>query len=186
MTTQQRRQGLLVLAAMVALMWVSEILDVTLGGRLDRFGIAPREVDGLDGILWAPFLHGGFAHLVGNTVPFVVLGAAIALAGTARIVLVTVVVGIVGGLGTWLTGAPLSVHIGASGLVFGYATYLVSRGLFSRRLSQILLGVVVVVVWGGSLLTGLLPQPGISWQGHLFGALGGVVAAWMLHRRPAP
>ena len=175
--------GLLALAVLLALMWVSEVVDTLLGGRLDSYGIEPREADGHDGIVFAPILHAGFGHLLGNTVPFLVLGLAIALAGAARLLLVTAVVALVGGLGTWLTGAPHSVHIGASGVVFGYAAYLVSRGLFSRRAGQIALGALVVLLWGGSLLGGFLPQPGISWQGHLFGAVGGVLAAWLLEAR---
>jgi len=179
-----RRAGLVGLGVMVALMWAVEVVDTVLGGRLDLWlGILPRQVDGLDGVVFAPFLHAGFSHLLANTVPFVLLGAVIALAGLARLLTVSVVVALVGGLGTWLTGGVHEVHIGASGLVFGYAAYLVSRGLFSRRIGQILLGAGVVLVWGGTLLTGFLPRDGISWQGHLFGAVGGVVAAWLLDAR---
>jgi len=167
---------------MLVVMWVAEIVDVPLDGRLDRFGIRPREVGGLDGVVLAPFLHGGFGHLVANTTPFVVLGGVIALGSRARFLQVTVVAGLVGGLGTWLIGPERSIHIGASGLVFGYLAYLVSRGLFEHRLGYILGGIVVLVVYGGALW-GLLPSPGVSWQGHLFGAVGGVVAASLIHGR---
>jgi len=186
MISRQQRSGLVVVAVMVLIMWVSEAVDTVLGGALDQFGIIPREVSGLDGIVFAPFLHGGFGHLIANTVPFLVLGAAIAVAGALRLIAVTAIVTVVGGLGTWLTGAAHSLHIGASGLVFGFAAYLVARGIFSRRVGQIILGAVIVVFWGGSLLTGFLPQSGISWQGHLFGAVGGVLAAWLVHRRRSP
>jgi membrane associated rhomboid family serine protease len=165
---------------MLAVMWVLEIVDTIAGGRLDRHGIEPRDVSGLDGVVWAPFLHGGFAHLIANSVPFLLLGAAIAIGALKRFVLVTVIVGLVGGLGTWLTGPPNTVHIGASGLVFGYLTYLLTRGVFARNVWYLLGGVVVFMVYGG-VLWGLLPAPGISWQGHLFGAIGGVVAAYVLH-----
>jgi membrane associated rhomboid family serine protease len=176
-------RGMAVVAAMAALMWLVEIVDQVAGGRLDRNGIEPREADGLDGIVFAPFLHGGFDHLIGNTIPFLLLGFAIALGGALRVVAVTVIVVIVGGLGTWLVAPANTVHIGASGIVFGYAAYLVARGIFSRSITQIVLGVVVVVIWGTTLLRGLVPEDGISWQGHLFGAIGGVLAAWLLHRR---
>ena len=146
-------------------------------------GIEPRELDGLDGIVWAPFLHGGFDHLIGNTIPFLLLGFAVALGGIARVIIVTGVVAVVGGLGTWLVAPANTVHIGASGIVFGYAAYLVARGVFSRSVGQIVLGVVVLAVWGTTLLRGLVPETGISWQGHLFGAIGGVVAARLLHKR---
>ena len=174
-----RDSGLLVLAGMAAVMWVVEIAD-QVAFDLDRHGIEPRQLDGLDGILFAPFLHGGFGHLIGNTVPFLVLGAAIALSGLARVAAATVIIAVVGGLGTWLAAPSGTTHIGASGLVFGYASYLVARGAFTRSLAQIAMGLVVVVVWGTTLLRGLVPETGISWQGHLFGALGGILAAWLV------
>jgi len=168
-------------AVMLAAMWVSEIIDLPLDGRLDRFGIRPRRFDGIDGIVFSPFLHGGFGHLIANTLPFALLGVAIALGSTRRFLIVTAIVALVGGVGTWLTGSGSSVIIGASGLVFGYLTYLVSRGIFARNLAYLAGGVVVLMVYGG-VLWGLLPRPGISWQGHLFGAVGGIVAARALHR----
>ncbi len=174
---------MILVAAMAALMWVVEVVDQVAGGRLDRNGIEPRELDGLDGIVWAPFLHAGFDHLIGNTIPFLLLGFAVALGGIARVIIVTAVVAVVGGLGTWLVAPANTVHIGASGIVFGYAGYLVARGIFSRNVGQIVLGVVVLVVWGTTLMRGLVPETGISWQGHLFGAIGGVVAARLLHKR---
>jgi membrane associated rhomboid family serine protease len=176
-------RGMLLVGAMAALMWVVEIVDQVADGRLDANGIEPRELDGLDGIVWAPFLHGGFDHLIGNTIPFLLLGFAIALGGVARVAAVTLIVAVVGGLGTWLVAPANTVHIGASGIVFGYAGYLVARGVFSRSVGQIVLGVVVLAVWGTTLLQGLVPEDGISWQGHLFGAIGGVLAARLLHRR---
>ena len=176
-------RGIIVVVALAALMWVVEVIDQVLDGRLDRNGILPREAEGLDGVVWAPFLHADFQHLIGNTVPFLVLGFAIAFSGVARVILVTVIVAVVGGLGTWLIAPENTVHIGASGIVFGFAGYLVARGVFSRSPTQLLLGVVVVVVWGATLLQGLVPEEGISWQGHLFGAVGGVVAARVLSRR---
>ena len=176
-------RGMIVVAAMAALMWVVEAIDQVAGGRLDANGIEPRELDGLDGIVWAPFLHADFQHLIGNTIPFLVLGFAIAFSGVARVILVIAIVAVVGGLGTWLIAPENTVHIGASGLVFGFAGYLVARGVFSRSAAQLLLGLVVVVVWGATLLQGLVPETGISWQGHLFGAIGGVVAARVLSQR---
>jgi membrane associated rhomboid family serine protease len=177
-----RLGGLIFVAAFVAVMWLVEIVDLV-AGDLDSAGIRPREADGLVGVALAPVLHGGFGHLVSNTVPFLVLGAAIALSGLARIAAVTVIVAIVGGLGTWLTAPSATVHIGASGLVFGFAAYLIARGVYSRRVLHLAAGLIVIVVYGSTLLFGLVPTPGISWQGHAFGAVGGVVAAWLLERR---
>lgn len=170
-------------AGFVAVLWVSEIVDTTLGGRLDAEGIRPGSTDGLSGIAFAPLLHGGFAHLMSNTLPLLVLGFLVLLSGVRRGVIATAIVWLFGGIGTWLFGGEGTVHLGASGLVFGWLTYLVLRGLFTRNATQILVGVGVFLVYG-SLLLGVLPgQPGISWQGHLFGAIGGVLAAWWLAGR---
>lgn len=178
-----RRSGLLLVAGMAAVMWVSEIVDQVLGGRLDLLGIEPRSVDGLSGVPLAPFLHVGFGHLMSNTLPFLALGGLVALSGLRRVLAVTVIVTLVGGLGTWLLAPGSTVHLGASGVVFGYAAYLVARGLFDRRWYYLAVGVLVALFYGTSLLFGLLPQAGISWQGHLFGALGGLLAARVLARR---
>jgi membrane associated rhomboid family serine protease len=178
-----RTNGLLLVAAMVTLMWILEVVDVVDDHRLDNYGIHPRDVGGLPEIFAAPFLHAGFGHLISNTVPFVVMGAAIALGGLVRVALVTLIVAVISGFGTWLIAGSNSVHLGASGVVFGYATYLVARGILSRSLSELAIGVGVVAIWGIGLLQGLLPQERISWQAHLFGAVGGVVAAVALARR---
>ncbi|MDX6249240.1 MAG: hypothetical protein QOF10_2600, partial [Kribbellaceae bacterium] len=155
--------GIKLLVVLVGLMWLSEIVDTALHGRLDQYGIVAREPDGLFGILTAPFLHLGFGHLISNTLPLVTLGALIAISGAMRLFSVTAIVTTIGGLGTWLVSPPHTITIGASGLVFGYAAYLIARGIFNRRIGQVLIGVVVVLVWGSALLGGLLPQDGISW-----------------------
>jgi membrane associated rhomboid family serine protease len=180
--SQERVRGFVFVAAMVAVMWVVEVLDVA-GLDLDANGIHPRDPDTLPDIAFAPFLHAGWGHLVGNTVPFLILGGAIALSGLARTAAVTGIVALVGGLGTWLIGPSNTNHIGASGLVFGFAAYLIARGVFSRNPIHLAAGVVVIAVYGATLLFSLVPHPGISWQGHLFGAIGGVVAARVLDRR---
>jgi len=173
-------EGARVIFVMAAAMWVIEVVDSLDGHRLDRDGIVPRSVSHLYGILFAPLLHASFGHLIANTIPFVLLGLTIALASAARVVAVTAIVALASGVGTWLTAPAGSVTLGASGVVFGYATYLVSRGMFNRRIGELLIGIVVAVLFGGALLSGLLPRSGISWQAHLFGALGGVLAAEML------
>ena len=180
--SDDRVRGLVFVGAMAALMWVVEIIDAA-GAHLDANGIHPRDVDTLPDIAFAPFLHAGWDHLIGNTIPFLVLGAAIALSGLARTAAVTVIVAVVGGLGTWLIGPADTNHIGASGLVFGFAAYLIARGVFSRRLLHLVAGLAVIAVYGATLLFSLVPHPGVSWQGHLFGAIGGVVAARVLDRK---
>lgn len=172
--------GLKLLGALVGLMWLIEVINAATNNVLDQYGIISREPRGLVGILTAPFLHLGFGHLISNTLPLVTLGALIAVSGASRLFAVTAIVTVLGGFGTWLVSPPNVITIGASGLVFGYATYLILRGLFNRRLGQVLVGIVVVMVWGSALLTSLLPQDGISWQGHLCGGIAGLLAAWFL------
>ena len=172
-----------VIGGFVALLYLVELVDVVLGGRLDLAGVQPRETDGLDGILWAPLLHGSWAHLAANTVPLLVFGFLILLAGVTRWLAVTAVVWVLGGLGVWLTGGENTLHLGASILAFGWLVFLLVVGFFARSARQVLVGMLLLFLYGG-LLLGLLPgQPGVSWQGHLFGALGGLVAAWWLGTR---
>lgn len=169
----------------VALLWVSEILDATRGGDLDGYGIRPRSEQGLWGVLVAPLLHGDFAHLEGNTGPLLVLGFLVATVSTARWLAVMAWSWLTSGLGVWLTAPAQSITLGASGLVFGLLTYLLVAGFLERRPVRILVGVLVFLFYGGVLL-GVLPgQPGISWQGHLFGALGGLLAARVHARQRA-
>jgi membrane associated rhomboid family serine protease len=174
-----------ILLALVALMWAVEVVDVIAGQRLDQYGIEAREPDGLDGVVTAPFLHVGFAHLLSNTIPFLIMGLLIALEGARRLLGVFAIVALVSGLGTWLVAPEGTIHVGASGVVFGFSTYLIVRGWFNRRPGQIAIGFVVLLLWGGVLLGGLQPREGISWQGHLFGAIGGLVAARVLAHRDA-
>jgi membrane associated rhomboid family serine protease len=181
-----RIAGVQIVLALLAAMWVLEVVDVALDHRLDQYGIEPRDPDGLVGVVAAPFLHADFGHLIANTIPFVTLGIIIGLQGVARVLAVTGIVMLVSGLGTWIVAPDNSIHIGASGIVFGYASYLVARGIFNRDLIEIAIGLGVVAIWGTALLGGLLPQDGVSWQGHFFGAVGGVLAARVFARpRPA-
>ncbi len=180
---QSRREGFRLLAGIIALMWVVEVINALDHNGLDQDGIHPRDVGRLWGILTAPFLHAGFGHLIGNTVPLVFLGLIIALRGATRLAAVTAIVVLIGGLGTWLVAPGGTVTVGASGVVFGYATYLLARGVFDRSLLELLTGAVVGVVWGAALISSLVPQGNVSWQGHLWGGVGGVAAAWLLAGR---
>jgi membrane associated rhomboid family serine protease len=182
-----QREGLELLAGIVALMWLVEAVNWIDGYKLDGDGIWPRNLGRLWGIFTSPFIHANFApHLLDNTIPFVFMGVIIALAGAARLAWVTFIVILVGGLGTWLIAPAGTVTIGASGVVFGYATYLFTRGLFNRNLMELLVGIVVGAVWGGALISSVVPHTGVSWQAHVCGAVGGVVAAAVMAReRPA-
>ena len=182
---RQSIEGLVLLAGIVALMWLLEVINTLDHNGLDGGGIHPRNVSDLWDIFTAPFLHVSFQHLTDNTVPFVFMGVFIALRGAVRLGLVTLIVIVVGGLGTWLIAPGGTTTLGASGVVFGYATYLFTRGLFDRNVLEILTGVVVGVVWGSALASSIVPHTGVSWQAHVCGAIGGVVAAWLLAGRRA-
>lgn len=182
------RTGGATVVGFVALLYLVEAVDQVGGHRLDRNGIRPLESDGLWGVLFAPLLHANWAHLVANTGPALVLGFLVTLAGQSRFLLATAIVWLVGGLGTWLIGNVGSAcgptdHIGASGLIFGWLAFLVVFGWFTRSIWQILVGLVVLVLYGG-ILWGAVPVlnvcGGVSWQGHLCGALAGVLAAYLL------
>lgn len=180
----QARIRVRILAVMAALLWGLEIADVLFfNGRLNLYGIRPRSIDGLPGILFCPFLHAGFGHLLVNTVPLLVLGWFVLLDRIIDFFVVTLLVIIFGGVGIWLTGAPDSIHIGASGLVFGYLGFLLFRGVFQRSPGWIGVAVVVGFFYGG-MIWGVLPShPGISWQGHLFGFLAGIGAARLYRKK---
>lgn len=182
---QKSKMPLAVLGGFIALIWLLEILDwLIFKGTLDGYGIKPRTVDGLLGIFWAPFLHGGMRHLMANTVPILILGGLIVVSrGIREFFLVTGVVMIISGLGTWLIGPSLSVHIGASGMVFGYFGFLLLMAYFDRSCQAIVVAGVVLFFYGG-LVWGVLPRAdGISWQSHLFGLIGGVMAAYLLGQK---
>jgi membrane associated rhomboid family serine protease len=178
-------EGLALLAAMVALMWLVEIGNTISGNELDSDGIYARSISRFWGILTSPFIHASFQHLIDNTIPFVFLGVIIAFRGARRLALVTAFIILIGGLGTWLispsrsAGVPVDT-IGCSGVVFGYASYLLSRGLFDRNLWELLVGVVVGVIWGAALVSSLVPHSGISWQAHACGGAAGLIVAWRL------
>lgn len=173
------------LGSFVGIMWVVEILDTfVFQHRLDFLGVIPRTVVGLRGIFLAPFLHGNFPHLIANTVPFITLGWFVMLRRLSDFWVVTIVTTLVSGLGVWCFGATNSVHIGASGLIFGYLGFLLLRGYFERSILSIVLSIGIFIFYGG-LIWGVFPsQPGVSWQGHLFGFIGGGLAAKLLAEPP--
>ncbi len=173
------------MGVLVAALWLLELVDMLTLGSLDTWGVSPRQLDELPQIYTAWALHFGWGHLIGNTVPLFVLGFLILLGGVRRFVASAFAAITGSGLFAWLLSAPGTVTAGASGLVFGWLTYLLARGIFGRNLAQIAVAVVVFALYGG-VLWGVLPgHPGISWQGHLGGALAGVLAAWWMHSLPA-
>ncbi|GAA1531759.1 rhomboid family intramembrane serine protease [Streptomyces albidochromogenes] len=174
----------LLMLGWVALLWVLEALD-TATGSLNTYGLSPREVGELRDVLPMSFLHHGFDHVASNTVPLLILGFLAALGGIRRFVAVVLTIMIMGGLGVWLTAPAYSNTAGASVVVFGLLGYLLVRGFVDRSARDIVIGLLVGAVYG-SLLWGVLPtDTAVSWQGHLFGLVGGVLAAFLFRRRPA-
>jgi membrane associated rhomboid family serine protease len=167
----------------VAVLWAVEAMDWVLLGSLDGFGIRPRETFGLVGIALAPFLHGSFAHLMANTTALIPLGLLVTARRKTDLVLVSIPVVLLGGAAVWLLGRAGSVHIGASGLVFGWFGYLLALGWYERSPRAVVVALFVGLLYGG-MIFGVLPgQPGISWESHLFGFFAGGFAARTLSRR---
>ena len=185
-TSGGARTAAKLILAWVALLWVLEAVDYVTGNALDSFGIVPRQQGELVDVVPAAFMHFGFGHLVANTLPLLVLGFLAALRGTARFLAVAMTVIVVSGVGVWLVAPAASNTAGASGLIFGLFGYLLVRGFVDRRITDVALGGVVAVLYG-SILWGVLPTDGgISWQGHLFGLVGGVLAAFLTSAGRAP
>ena len=182
-----------ILAATVAIFWIivilnelvlEQILVIANGCGLQRglnaLGIVPQSFIGLRGILFAPFLHANLYHVLANTAPFIVLGWLVMLRNIKDFYFVSALSALVGGLGTWLIGQPCSVHVGASGVIFGYFGYLLFRGYFEKSFVAIAISLAIAITYG-SLLWGVLPTRSyISWEGHLFGFIGGIIAAKLL------
>ncbi|WP_270366208.1 rhomboid family intramembrane serine protease [Microbacterium algeriense] len=173
---------------LVVAMWVVQLADAVLPGSFTGFGLRSWDVAGLGGIVLGPLLHASWAHLIANSVPLLVLGCLVAVEGTRRFWTVTAVVAVVGGLGTWVVNAPGTLTVGASGLVFGYFGYVVMRvfapGRVAHRILYAVIALIVIAVYGGSMLAGVVGvADGVSWQAHLFGAIGGAAAA-LAGRRP--
>lgn len=166
------------LTMLLIFMWLLEAIDILLfQNSLDSFGIRPRTLSGLPGIALAPFLHAGFVHLASNTAPFFIFGLLCMAGGIGEFCTVVVSTALISGTGTWLTAPAGTVHIGASGIIFGMFGYLLLKGIFTRRFFPLLLSIAVATLYGG-MIRGILPaHPGISWQSHFFGFAGGIVYA---------
>ncbi len=165
------------LLTLTAAAWLLELVDIALGQPLNRFGIHPLNPLGLLGIVTSPFLHGGLSHLLSNTIPFLVLGWFVGMGSKRDFYRVSLVVVLLSGLGTWLIGGSGTVHIGASGVIFGYLGFILAYGLIHRQPGSLFISGIVFLSYSW-MIFGLLPgTPGISWQGHLCGFVGGIVAA---------
>jgi membrane associated rhomboid family serine protease len=187
-TAARARQGLLVVGSFVLLLYAIEILNTLMLHSLNGiFGLRPRTPGGLLDILTFPLLHANLAHLLSNTLPLIIFGFLVFLSGLRVFVTALASSWLGSGMVVWLIGG-FNVTVGASGLVFGLFAFLLVRGFFNRNWGQILLSVALFLAYGG-ILFGVLPTVAgyVSWQAHLGGAAGGVLAALMLSpRRPRP
>jgi membrane associated rhomboid family serine protease len=175
--TRTVKQQVTTLSATIGATWTAFVVNGIAGGALMQYGVIPRTLTGLRGILFAPFLHANMQHLIANTVPFLAMGWLVMLRDARHFLPVTLFAMLGSGLMAWLLGAPGSVHIGASGVIFGYFGFLLLGGWYARSFVSIMLSLLVAAVWGG-LVLGIAPgQAGISWQSHLGGFIAGVLAA---------
>lgn len=167
------RPGLGMLAGLVLLAWAIELIDQATSRNLDNYGILPRSFIGLRGVVLSPWLHGSWGHLIANTITFFGLGMIVIVAEGRRFISTTFMLVLLSGLGTWVIGRP-AVHIGASGLIYGYFGYILGRALWEKKVIWAMIGIVVGVIYW-RMLWGVIPKGGIiSWEGHLAGLIGGV------------
>lgn len=168
----------------IPVLFVIELLDRRTNHRLDEAGgIKPHHLDGLDGIIFAPFLHANFDHLYSNAVPLIITGTFVLATGVRRFLGITALIAVASGVGVWFTGDANTIVVGASGVVFGYLGYLLMRGIVERSLWGIAVGLLVGLLYGAQIVLVLPTDPSISWQAHLFGFAGGVVAAVVFRRK---
>lgn len=175
-------KGFKIIAGLALSMVVLQLVNMATGYSLMAFGLVPRTLQGLFGILASPFLHGSFAHLSANLIAFLILGTLVILEGFNRFLSVSAIIIVLGGSLVWLFGFA-GVHVGASGWVFGLWAYLLSRAWFHRSWRNLITAGVVAIFYGG-LILGFLPRQGVSFEGHLFGALAGFIAAKVLLSTP--
>src|SRR6266850_3689664 len=181
---------LIPIVSLIAVCWAVFVLNnLILHGHLNQYGIRPRHIGGLPGIIWSPFLHASLQHVVANTVPLALLGAILCLRGRNEFGIVTVAGVVLSGGVTWLIGRN-AYHIGASGLIFCFFGYLASLAFFNRNIPTLLLSVVCLLGYGG-MLRGVLPTTAaVSWEGHLAGLMAGIALAWLTSKvkklLPAP
>lgn len=173
---------------LLALMWAIQLADAVLPGSFTGFGLRSWDFTSLGGLILGPLLHANWAHLIGNSLPFLVLGCLVAVEGARRFWIVTAVVVLVGGAGTWLVNAPGTLTVGASVLVFGYFGYVVFRvfapGRVAHRIAYAIVALIVIGLYGSVMLAGVFgAAQGVSWQAHLFGAIGGALAAFVGRKR---
>ena len=161
---------------LLIIIWIVEIVNLFTGHSLYIYGILPREIYGLKGIILHPFIHASLQHIISNTIPLFVLGFLVALDGKWPFIKTSVWIILCGGIFLWIFGRS-SFHVGASLVIFGYFGYVIMRAITKKTISSIIIAILTILLYGG-LIYGLVPVNNqISWEGHLFGLLSGLVAA---------
>ncbi|WP_299835795.1 rhomboid family intramembrane serine protease [Pseudomonas sp.] len=173
--------GLRIILGLAGLMVVAQVINSLTANSLLHLGLVPRTLYGLQGIVFAPFLHGSVRHLLANLLPFIVLSWLVATEGVQRYARVATLVALLGGLMVWVIGRPV-IHVGASGVIFGLWAYLLARAWYQRSLPSFAIALITLLGYSG-LIFGFIPVPGVSIESHLSGALAGIVVAWLMHSR---
>jgi len=193
-TAQRVKPAIITIGVLAAVLIIVQAINWATDYRLDAWGIDPRSWEGLLGVLFAPLLHGSWGHLWSNLVPLVIMGVLIMLSGVRQFVAVTVLVWLVSGLGVWLIAPGNTTTVGASGIVFGWLAFLIVRGIWTRTWQHIVLGLVLLAIYGSLFWSGIVKVAAadvtgvvtVSWQAHLFGAIGGVLAAFLVAKADGP
>lgn len=176
------KEGLQILLVFAAALWVIELVNALMSHNLNIYGIIPRTEIGLRGIVFAPFLHAGFGHLMSNTLPLLAMGILVATRGPDKLLAALAIIALLSGSLLWAFGGIFSdrvtVHVGASGIVFGLFSLLLTLGWLERNAASIAVAVVVTLLYGVAILSGIAPREGVSWEGHIFGLIAGVAAGY--------
>lgn len=178
-------RSLRIVFGLVSVLWIVHIVQELGLYDFSEYGNQPRHFAGLKGILFSPFLHGSFQHLISNTLPILVLLTVLLNAYPRVALAVLFFVHISSGLLVWLFAPPNTIHVGISGIIYGIAAFLVGSGVFRKDRNSMVIGIFVALMYGG-MVAGFIPQPGISWQSHLFGALSGLFIAFAFRRIDLP
>ena len=183
MSSQALLKSIRPILILIILIWVIEIINLTLGHRLNLWlGLEPRSITGLVGVPTMPFLHGSIEHAAANTIPLIILGGIGVAVAPKRFWRASIAIVVVSGLAVWIMARP-GIVVGASGLIFGWFGFLITLGAIERSLRAILGAVAVIILYGG-MIWGIFPTSGvrISWEAHLFGAMAGALVVYLGHK----
>jgi membrane associated rhomboid family serine protease len=178
-------KNLLLVFALVAVLWIVFLLQYFGIINTDAYGNWPHHIEGLKGIIFSPFIHGSFEHLISNSLPIIVLLTVLLNAYPKTAISVLVFIHLTSGILVWLFAPDTGVHIGISGIIYGIAAFLASSGIFRKDRTAIAIAILVVLTYG-SMILGFIPKQGVSWQSHLFGAVSGCLIAFIFRNKNLP